>query len=122
ADAILLDAVALHVDEAALTGESFPVVKSAAAAGAALASVNRIHMGTSVRSGEGRALVVETGRSTAFGRIASAVAVEPETSFARGVRRFGLLMTQITFVLVTVVLVANVLLGRPVLDSVLFAA
>lgn len=123
ADAIVLDASALHVDEAVLTGESFPVVKSGATADAALAKVNLVQMGTSVRSGEAHALVTATGVSTEFGSIATLVgAVEPETSFALGTRRFGLMMTQIMFVLVTVVLVANVLLGRPVLDSLLFAA
>ena len=123
ADATLLEASALHVDEAVLTGESFPVLKVASAADQRLTPDNRIHMGTSVRSGEGVGLVTETGVRTEFGRIAASVAaVEPETSFALGTRRFGLLMTQIMFVLITVVLVANVLLGRPVLDSLLFAA
>jgi len=123
ADAILLEADALHVDEAILTGESFPVQKSAAEPNADLVPANRLHMGTSVRSGEGRMLVTETGVRTEFGSLASSVAaLEDETSFALGIRRFGLLMTQIMFVLVTVVLVANVLLGRPVLDSLLFAA
>ena len=123
ADAIVIDASALHVDEAVLTGESFPVVKGAATADAALGKDNLVHMGTSVRSGEARALVTATGVHTEFGSIATLVgAIEPETSFALGTRRFGLLMTQIMFVLVTIVLVANVLLGRPVLDSLLFAA
>jgi Mg2+-importing ATPase len=123
ADAVLLDASALHIDEAALTGESFPTAKTASQKAVELAPFNRIHMGTSVRSGEGRAVVVETGAFTEFGTIATSVGrLEPETSFARGTRRFGLLMTQIMFVLVTVVLVANLLLGRPVLDSLLFAA
>lgn len=123
ADAIVLEAAALHVDEATLTGESFPVTKAAAAADAPLAPDNRVHMGTSVRSGEGSVLVTETGARTEFGSLATSVAsLEPETSFALGIRRFGLLMTQVMFVLVTVVLVANVLLGRPVLDSLLFAA
>ena len=123
ADAVLLNASALHVDEAALTGESFPVVKSVALPSDKLAPVNLVHMGTSVRSGEGRAVVVATGATTEFGSIATSVGrIEPETSFARGTRRFGLLMTQVMFVLVTVVLAANVMLGRPVIDSLLFAA
>ena len=117
ADGVVLAATALHIDEAVLTGESFPVLK------ASTAPDNRAHMGTSVRSGEGRVLVTATGRDTEFGGLAEAVgALDAETSFARGTRRFGLLMTQIMLVLVTVVLVANVLLGRPVLDSLLFAA
>lgn len=123
ADAVLLEASDLHVEEAALTGESFPAAKAAASATLALAEENLVHMGTSVRSGTARALVLRTGSATQFGAIAEAVAgLEPETSFAKGVRRFGLMMTQIMMVIVTLVLVANVLLGRPLLDSLLFAA
>jgi Mg2+-importing ATPase len=123
ADAVLLEASALHLDEAALTGESFPVIKTAAVAGRVPTPEQRVHMGTTVRSGEATALVTETGARTEFGSIAASVAsLEPETSFAQGTRRFGLLMTQIMFVLITIVLAANVMLGRPVLDSLLFAA
>jgi Mg2+-importing ATPase len=124
ADAIVVEASALHVDESVLTGESFPVMKVAvSSAEQPLSAENRLHMGTSVRSGEATALVSETGLRTEFGNIvASAQATEPETNFALGTRRFGLLMTQVMFVLVTIVLVANVLLGRPVIDSLLFAA
>ncbi|HWV00108.1 MAG TPA: magnesium-translocating P-type ATPase [Devosia sp.] len=123
ADAIVLEASALQVDEAVLTGESFPASKTAAQPSDPLRADNRIHMGTSVRSGEATVLVTETGSRTEFGGLANSLAAtEPETSFARGLRRFGLLMTQIMFVLVTLVLIANVLLGRPVLDSLLFAA
>lgn len=123
ADAVLLEADELHAEEAALTGESFPALKVAASATQALADENMVHMGTSVRSGTARALVLRTGSATHFGAIAEAVArLEPETSFAKGVRRFGLMMTQVMMVIVTLVLVANVLLGRPLLDSLLFAA
>src|SRR3569623_2883155 len=123
ADAVLVDASALHVDEAALTGESFPVLKATASPGAVPTPDQRVRMGTTERSGEATALVTETGVRTEFGSLAASVAaLEPETSFALGTRRFGLLMTQIMVVLITVVLVANVLLDRPVLDSLLFAA
>lgn len=122
ADAVLLEAKALHVEEAALTGESYPQEKEAAGADP-LSAANRVHMGTSVRSGEGVALVTQTGLRTEYGKIFGLVArSEPETSFARGTRQFGVLMTQIMLVLVVVVLVINVLLGRPVLESLLFAA
>jgi Mg2+-importing ATPase len=122
ADAVLIEVEALHLDEAALTGESYPAEKSAAGDGT-LTQANRVHMGTSVRSGEGLALVTETGLHTEYGRLFGLVArIEPETSFARGTRQFGLLMTQIMLVLVVVVLAVNVLLGRPVLESLLFAA
>ena len=121
ADGVLLEATDLHIDEAALTGESFPVVKSAA--GASIADDNRIHMGTSIRSGSAKALVLQTGARTQFGSIASAIGkLEPETSFARGIRQFGLLMTQIMLVMTALIVPINIILGRPLLDSLLFSA
>lgn len=120
ADGVLIEATDLHVDEAALTGESFPVIKAAAAE--SITDDNRIHMGTSIRSGSAKAVVLQTGAGTQFGSIVSAVGkLEPETSFARGVRRFGLLMTQIMMVMTALIFPINLLLGRPLLDSLLFS-
>jgi Mg2+-importing ATPase len=123
ADAILVESKELYADEAALTGESYPAEKRAAMAEGPIMASNRVHLGTSIRTGQARALVTATGSGTEYGALVGLVAhAEPETSFARGIRQFGLLMTQVMLVLVTVVLVANVLLGRPVLESLLFAA
>ncbi|MEQ1902442.1 MAG: magnesium-translocating P-type ATPase [Devosia sp.] len=123
ADAVLMKADTLYADEASLTGESLPVTKAAVAEAMKAGPDNIVHMGTTIRSGDGMALVVTTGNRTAFGQIATSMSrLEPETSFAAGTRRFGLLMTQVMLVMVTLMLAANVLLGRPVLDSLLFAA
>jgi P-type Ca2+ transporter type 2C len=65
ADARLLEASRLLVDEAALTGESLPVEKSVAGSNAA-----ELLAGTIVRSGRGAALVERTGGHTEYGRIA----------------------------------------------------
>jgi Ca2+-transporting ATPase len=73
ADARLIDGVDLTVDEAALTGESTPVDKSATAVVAASATVadrvNMVHSGTIVVRGRGRAVVVATGARTELGKI-----------------------------------------------------
>lgn len=123
ADGLLLEATSLNVDEAPLTGESFPAAKHAAVAGTALDADALVSMGTSVRSGTGLMLVSATGQATQYGRIAaSSSGVGENTSFARGVRRFGLLMTQTMVVIVLVVLPVNLLLQRPLIESVLFAA
>ena len=67
-------------------------------------------------------LVVETGRRTAFGAIAAELAAQvPETEFARGVRHFGYLLVRVMIVMVLFVLVVNHALGRPVIESLLFA-
>jgi magnesium-transporting ATPase (P-type) len=77
ADARLLDAHNLSVDESLLTGESLAVIKDAQRpvdADSALGDrFNMVHAGTMVGSGRGRAVVVRTGLNTELGRIASSV-------------------------------------------------
>jgi Mg2+-importing ATPase len=125
ADCRLLAEQDLFVDEAALTGESYPVDKSPGivSADAALARRdNVLLLGTHVVSGSGRAVVVHTGRATEFGKISERLRLRPqETEFERGVRRFGYLLLEVTLVLVIAIFAFNVYLQRPVLDSFLFA-
>ncbi len=124
-DGLLLADDNLFVNEAALTGESFPVEKEpgAVAADTALAQRhNTLFSGTNVVSGTGRMVVVQTGRETEFGRIAERLQLRPpETEFERGIRRFGYLLIEFTGVLTLAVFAINVLLKRPPLDSFLFA-
>jgi Mg2+-importing ATPase len=124
-DALVLEAKDFLVSEAALTGESFPVEKQPGVLpeGTPLAQrTNCVWLGTSVRSGSARVLVLHTGRATAYGAIAARVGAQPpETEFARGVRHFGYLLMRTMVVMVLFVIAANGMLGRPVLDSLLFA-
>ncbi len=61
-------------------------------------------MGTNVRSGSARVLIVQTGTATAFGQIADRLTLRPpETEFERGIRRFGYMLTQVMTLLVLVV-------------------
>ncbi|MGO4910327.1 magnesium-translocating P-type ATPase [Pseudorhodobacter sp. W20_MBD10_FR17] len=125
ADGIVLEARDFLVAQAALTGESFPVEKRA---GVVLPNAtlqdraNMVFQGTSVRSGTARIVVAQTGRVTAFGAIAARLSrAEPETDFARGIRKFGYLLTRVMMVIVICVLLANLLLDRPVVESLLFS-
>jgi Ca2+-transporting ATPase len=84
ADVRLLTSIDLRINEAALTGESLPVSKTAALvleADTDLAErVNMAFKGTTVAAGFGRALVIGTGSATEVGRIgemAGAVDDEP---------------------------------------------
>jgi Mg2+-importing ATPase len=124
-DGVLLEAKDFFVNQALLTGESMPVEKqpgqSAAAAGLA-ARANCVFMGTSVRSGTARALIVRTGRATEIGAIAESVQRSlPETDFERGLRRFGYLLARVAAVLVLAVFAAHVFFHRPTIESLLFA-
>ncbi|MCC6967916.1 MAG: magnesium-translocating P-type ATPase [Nitrospira sp.] len=124
-DALVLEAKDLFVDEATLTGETYPVEKSAGtlASGTSLAKrTNSVFLGTHVVSGQARVVVVAVGKDTAFGRIAHRMALKaPETEFERGVRRFGYLLLEVTLLLVFAIFAVNVYLERPVLESFLFS-
>jgi len=124
-DALVLDAKDLFVDEAALTGETYPVEKSAAtiAADTPMARrANSLFLGTHVVSGQARVVVVAVGKGTEFGRLAQRMAArKPETEFERGVRRFGYLLLEVTLLLVFAIFAVNVYLKRPVLESFLFS-
>ena len=125
ADGRILEARDFLVSEASMTGESFPVEKQPGVvpADAPLAQrTNVVFLGASVRSGTARVLVVETGRRTAFGAIAARLrAREPETNFARGLRQFGYLLIRSMVVIVLSVLTVNLLLHRPLVESLLFS-
>jgi Mg2+-importing ATPase len=126
ADAWLFKVRDLHVQQAALTGESLPVEKDALD----LKSLeqtkgddsHKVFLGTSVVSGTGTALVMATGKNTSFGDIATRLATKPpETEFERGTRQFGLLIMKTTILLVLFVLMVSVVLHHNFLESLLFA-
>ncbi len=125
ADGIVLEANDFFVNQAVLTGETFPVEKTPGIvpAKASLAErTNCVFMGTSVRSGTAHVLIVQTGKSTVFGQIAERLSLRPaQTEFERGVQNFGYLLTQVMLVMVVIVLAINIFLSKPPIDSLLFA-
>jgi Mg2+-importing ATPase len=125
ADAVILEAKDFFVNQAMLTGETFPVEKKpgVVAEKAGLSErTNTVFMGTNVPSGSARALVVETGVRTVFGQIANRLNLRPpETEFERGIKQLGYLLTEVMFVLVLGIFAFNVLFHKPILDSLLFS-
>lgn len=124
ADGLVLESAAFTANEAALTGEPYPVEKSpgVVASPNAAEATNALFRGSVAQTGEATALVVSTGAATFFGAAASALAQPTEISpFERDLRGFGLLTARLTIALVLIVLATHVLFGRPVLQSLLFA-
>jgi len=124
-DSLILESKDLFVDEATLTGETFPLEKTAGilAEETPLGQrTNALFMGTHVVSGHAKAVVVHTGKETEFGKVSERLKFRPpETEFERGVRRFGYLLLEVTLVLVIAIFAINVYFKRPVMESFLFA-
>lgn len=125
ADIRLLDAKNLLCDESILTGESLPVDKGPAPVVGAVALGEMsccLFMGTVVQTGSCTGVVVATGGRAEFGKIALGLGErQPQTEFQLGLKRFSFLLLQVAVVLTTLIFVANLLLGRPLLDSLLFS-
>jgi len=124
-DSLLIASKELYTDEAAFTGETFPVEKSVGIVSSdepLSRRSNSLFMGSHVISGKAKALVVKTGRNTEFGKISASLKTRMgETGFEKGIRQLGYLLMEITLTLVIIIFFINVLLHRPALDSILFS-
>ncbi len=125
ADAVILESTDFFVSEAVLTGESLPVHKAAGALDADAELHERgncVFLGTNVRSGSARCLIVKTGAATEFGGIAHRLTLRPpETEFDRGIRHFGYLLTTAMLIMVLAVFVGHMFAGRPPVETLLFS-
>ncbi|MHC1759810.1 MAG: magnesium-translocating P-type ATPase [Negativicutes bacterium] len=125
ADCVLLESQDLHVDEAALTGEMYPVEKMAGVsdASASLSDRNNVlYMGTHVVSGSATAVVVKIRDDTEFGKITFSLRRKrKETDFEHGIRLFGYFLLEVTLLLVLLIFAFNIYLGRPSVESFLFS-
>ncbi|HWT99655.1 MAG TPA: magnesium-translocating P-type ATPase, partial [Terriglobales bacterium] len=126
ADGRVIEARDFFVNEALLTGESYPTEKQPAADGLAVSAIaeatNAAFMGTSVVSGAARLLVCATGKETQLGEISSSLRhTPPPAALEQGTYGFGLLIVRITGLLVLFVLLINLAFHRPLLESFLFA-
>lgn len=124
ADCRLLESNELHVNESALTGESYPAEKMTGVLPAATALArlsNCIWQGTNVISGTAKAMVIHTGGETIFGSMADSLNTQPETAFEQGMKHFGYFLLQLTIVLCLVILSVNLWFKKTLLDAVLFS-
>lgn len=124
-DCLILESQTLSVDEATLTGETYPVSKVPGILPVETGLSQRINsllMGTHVVSGSAQAVVIHTGKMTEFGKVSERLKFRPpETEFESGIRKFGYFLLEVTLILVVLIFAANVYLQRPMLDSFLFS-
>lgn len=117
ADARLIEANKLQVNEASLTGESVPVAKEVAALPADVALPERSNMlfkGTAVTRGSGEAVVVATGMATELGAISSLVeeAEEEVTPLEERLDQLGRKLVWVVIGLAIVIVAAGLLAGK----------
>jgi len=124
ADGLVLEASAFTANEAALTGEPYGVVKQPGQVTGDTPSEasNAVFRGSVAQTGQATALAVGTGAATLFGKAAQSLnAAEEVSPFQRDLKQLGLLVARATGVLALGVLTANVLFGRPLIQSLMFS-
>ena len=126
ADLRIISCKDLFINQASLTGESFPIEKMAAPiqskSNSASDLTNIAFMGSSVVSGTGLGVVVKTGLATQFGELSRRLAgIVVETGFDKGIRRFTWLMIRLMLVLVVVIFLINALSKHDLVQAFLFS-
>jgi Mg2+-importing ATPase len=124
ADALVLRASAFTANEAALTGEPYGVIKrpGQVESETPAEASNALFRGSVGQTGEATGLAIGTGANTLFGEAATSLNAPAEVSpFQRDLRRLGLLVARAATALTIGVLVANLLFGRPLIQSLMFS-
>lgn len=126
ADARLLVAINLQIDEAALTGESMPVEKQALALTDSDLAVgdrkNMLYAGTAATYGRGRAVVVATGIRTEFGQIAQMLqTVETgKTPLQENLDKVGHALARAALIVVAIIVGLGLARGQPFIEMLIF--
>ena len=127
ADLRIISCKDLFINQATLTGESFPVEKIAEPVHLKSDSpsklANMAFMGSSVVSGTALGVAVKTGLATQFGELSRRLASIPqESSFDKGIRRFTWLMIRTMMVLIVLIFVINAFVKKgDVIQALLFS-
>jgi len=127
ADCQVLKSNDFFVNQSVLTGESFPVEKTADVLNKEIKTFtqdkkNLVFMGTSVVTGYATAKILRTGLATEFGKIAETIIkTEFETDFQKNIKKFSYFIMQLTVFLVSFVFLANAFLGHGWFNSFIFA-
>ncbi|MBI4135397.1 HAD-IC family P-type ATPase [Candidatus Uhrbacteria bacterium] len=126
ADARLLQMFDLEINEAALTGESLAVekqLKPLAAATMLSERTNMVFQGTTVARGKAEAVVVATGKDTAFGEIALLVHTveEPVTPLQRQLGKLAKILGAVTVLIALGIFGIGTIQGRSIVEMFLIA-
>ncbi len=126
ADLRIISCKDLFVNQASLTGESFPIEKFPEPIQPKNNSISELtniaFMGSSVVTGSGLGLVIKTGISTQFGEVSRRlVTMRIETSFDKGVRKFTWLMIRLLLILIVVIFAINALIKGNIVEAFLFS-
>ncbi|KAK8787164.1 hypothetical protein V5799_023060, partial [Amblyomma americanum] len=122
ADIRLFSAVDLMIDESSFTGETEPAAKVTAPlekAGNGIASKrNLAFMGTLVRYGNGRGVVINTGEKSEFGDIFKMMQAEeaPKTPLQRSMDTLGKQLSLYSFGIIGLIMLLGWIQGRPLLE------
>lgn len=118
-DGRIIQADDFFINEAALTGESFPAEKTVEARGK---NSRLVFSGTNVVSGYARFIVTQTGARTEYGKVAGQLmAPEEINAFERGVRDFGYLIIKVIVFIVLAIFLINALRHKNLFDSLIFS-
>jgi Mg2+-importing ATPase len=126
ADARIILAKDFFINQSALTGESFPVEKTATEINTENPTLtdltNIVFCGTNVVTGTATAVVCKTGKETEFGKIAHNLSKrEDETEFTQGINKFSNLILKTTIFIVLAIFFFNIILKKDIFESFMFA-
>jgi Ca2+-transporting ATPase len=111
-DGKVLEATKLAVEEAILTGESEPVVKTEDE------GQDQVYTGTTVLTGRGLMQVTTTGAGTELGQIATSLheEIEDETPLQVRLKAFSRTLTRLVLAITTAIFIVGLMSGRPFLQ------
>lgn len=125
ADALIISSKDLYVNESALTGESFPSEKKECVLAAETTLIERknsVFRGTNIVSGTATVISAVPAEESELGKIQTGIeAPDGATAFEKGIKHFGYLLMRVGLIMAALILIINIVMGRPALDSILFA-
>jgi Ca2+-transporting ATPase len=126
ADGRLIHAANLRIEEASLTGESLASEKEYDLTLSDSAPLgdrkNMVFAGTSVNYGRGKAIAVDTGMKTEFGKIAKMLQqIETEkTPLQKNLDKVGVLLARVAIVIVLIIVALGLFRGQPFIEMLIF--